>query len=82
MKESIEIKLKSKKQFELINITEKLIAYIGASKVKSGIAIIFNPHTTAAIRMTHDEPLLMQDIMKAMYRMVPKILAIATIYLK
>ena len=39
--------------------------------VKSGIVAVFCPHTTAAIRINHNEPLLMQDIMKTLYRLVP-----------
>src|SRR5207253_1825419 len=41
------------------------------ASVKSGIAVVYCPHTTAGIKINHNEPLLMQDIMKSLYRLVP-----------
>ena len=35
------------------------------------MAVVFCPHTTAAVRLNHFETLLMQDIMKTLYRLVP-----------
>ena len=65
------IKLQTKKQFELVDVTAQVRDCIRESGVQSGLAVIFNPHTTAAIRLNHNEPLLVQDIMKALYRIVP-----------
>src|SRR5688572_7966183 len=36
-----------------------------------GLVLVYNPHTTAAIRVNHNEPLLIQDIMQTLYRLVP-----------
>ena len=66
-----EIKVTSHKQFELVDITALVNETVAESKAQSGIALIYSPHTTAAIRITHNEPLLMQDIMKMLYRVVP-----------
>jgi secondary thiamine-phosphate synthase enzyme len=68
---SEKIKLSSKKQFELIDITEKVQNIISKIGLKNGIVNIFSPHTTAAVRLNHNEPLLMQDIMKMVYRAAP-----------
>jgi secondary thiamine-phosphate synthase enzyme len=65
------ITLETKKQFEIIDITEHVKKIVDESGVKNGIAVIFCPHTTAAVRLNHNEPLLMQDIMKMLYRLVP-----------
>jgi secondary thiamine-phosphate synthase enzyme len=65
------VTLVTKKQFELIDITTAVKEAITESSVKSGIAVVFNSHTTAAIRANHNEPLLIQDIMKTLYRIVP-----------
>ena len=65
------IELETKKQFEIIDLTEKVEAILKASKISAGIVNIYSMHTTAAIRVNHFEPLLLQDIMKLMYRMVP-----------
>lgn len=63
--------LETKRQFEIVDLTNHIQSAIIESKIKSGIAVIFCPHTTASIRLNHNEPLLIQDIMKTMYRLVP-----------
>ncbi len=65
------IELVTKKQFELIDITPAVKTAVADSGVASGLALVYNPHTTAAIRANHNEPLLVQDIMKTLYRLVP-----------
>ena len=65
------IQLETKKQFEIVDITDHVKKIVLDSGVKEGIAVIFCPHTTAGIRLNHNEPLLMQDIMKTLYRLVP-----------
>jgi secondary thiamine-phosphate synthase enzyme len=65
------ILLETKKQFEITEITSYVQTAVLESKVKSGIAVIFCPHTTAGIRLNHNEPLLLQDIMKTFYRLIP-----------
>ncbi len=65
------IQLETKKQFEIIDITAYAKQAVAESKVKSGLAVVVCPHTTASVRLNHNEPLLMQDIMKALYRLVP-----------
>ncbi len=54
-----------------MDITSHILKAVLESGVKSGAAIIFCPHTTAGIRVNHNEPLLVQDIMKTLYRLVP-----------
>lgn len=65
------LSLTTKKQFELIDVTPHVVAAIAESGVASGSVLVFNPHTTAAIRINHNEPLLIQDMMKMLYRLVP-----------
>ncbi len=65
------LKLKSEKQFELIDITDKVSTAIQSSGLDEGVVTIFAPHTTAAIRINQNEPLLRQDIMKMIYRLIP-----------
>jgi secondary thiamine-phosphate synthase enzyme len=65
------IRLTTKKQFELTDITTHVSQAIGESGVLDGIAVVFCPHTTAGIRLNHNESLLGQDIMKAIYRIIP-----------
>lgn len=65
------LKLQTQKQFELIDITAKVQSIVISSKIEKGFATVFAPHTTASIRINHNEPLLIQDLMKMVYRLVP-----------
>lgn len=65
------IQLETKKQFEIIDITHHVQAAVLESSIKQGIAVVVCPHTTASVRVNHNEPLLLQDMMKAVYRLVP-----------
>ena len=65
------IELETKKQFEIVDITDRVQAAISESGIINGIITVFSPHTTAAIRLNHNEPLLLQDIMKTLYRLAP-----------
>ncbi len=65
------ITLITKKQFEMVDITQQVRETVKAAHIQSGQVLIYNPHTTAAIRINHNESLLMQDMMKALYRLVP-----------
>jgi secondary thiamine-phosphate synthase enzyme len=68
---SKKITLETKKQFELADITTQVQTAVMESGIKEGIITVFCPHTTAAIKINHNEPLLMQDLMKSMYRLIP-----------
>ncbi len=66
-----QIELETKKQFEIVDITKQIKTAVFESQIKNGTITVFCPHTTASIKLNHNEPLLMQDIMKALYRLVP-----------
>jgi secondary thiamine-phosphate synthase enzyme len=65
------LQLETKRQFELVDITESVKKCVKDFGVKEGIITVFCPHTTAGIRINHNEPLLIQDIMKSLYKIVP-----------
>lgn len=65
------IALQTSKQFEAIDITEAVKQALSESGVKNGSALVFCNHTTASIRINHNEPLLLQDAMKMVYRLIP-----------
>lgn len=65
------LKLKSKKQFDVIDITAKVADAVSAAKINTGTVTVFCPHTTASVRLNHNEPLLMQDMMKILYEIAP-----------
>jgi secondary thiamine-phosphate synthase enzyme len=65
------LQLETKKQFEMLDITTYARTAVVEAAIKEGIMTVFCPHTTAAVRLNHNEPLLMQDIMKMLYRLAP-----------
>ena len=63
--------LETNKQFDAIDVTEHILEVISSSGIKNGSVLVFAPHTTAAIKINHNEPLLLQDLMKMLHRLVP-----------
>ena len=60
------ITVKSKAKYELIDITDKVADVISKSAAKSGVVIVFVPHTTAGIVCNEDETKLKDDILKVL----------------
>jgi len=57
---------------ELIDITDKIVTIIKKSKIQSGTAIIYIPHTTAAIIINENyDPSVTIDITKTLNRLIP-----------
>jgi|SRR5579872_1370335 len=65
------VELETKKQFEIVDISSEVRKFLEDTAIRNGQVTIFCPHTTASIRLNHFEPLLLQDIMKMMYRLAP-----------
>lgn len=66
-----QIALTTSKQFEMVDITKLVRDAVAESGIHDGQVLVYNPHTTSSIRLNHNEPLLLQDIMKALYHTVP-----------
>lgn len=65
------IDLESKNQIEFFDITEKIQEAVDASGVREGNVVIFAPHTTMGVTINHNEPMLIQDLMRVLYKIVP-----------
>ncbi len=65
------LQITTNKQFEMVDFTGNLQKTVLESGIQNGIAVVFCPHTTASVRLNHNEPLLMQDLMKTLYKLVP-----------
>lgn len=66
------LSVQTSQQFEIINITEQVVRTVTESGVKEGVITISVPHTTASIKLNHFEPLLLQDILRTVFRLVPQ----------
>jgi len=65
------IDLQSTTQIEFIDITEKVQDVVEASGIREGNVTIYAPHTTMSIVINHNEPMLLQDFMRVLYKLVP-----------
>jgi len=65
------IDFESKNQIEFFDLTEKVQKIIEDSGIREGNAVIFAPHTTMGVAINHNEPMLMQDFMRMLYKIAP-----------
>lgn len=57
---------------EIIDVTSKVREIVKRSKVKSGICVVYTPHTTAAVTVNeHADPAVATDIENALSKLVP-----------
>ncbi len=61
---STNISIKTKKLFEIIDITDKVLDFVKESKIKDGLINIQTMHTTAMLILNENEPLLLEDMKK------------------
>lgn len=65
------LKLDSKAQIEFIDITKEVQEVVDDSGVREGQVLVYSPHTTASVVVNHNEPMLVQDFMRMLYRLAP-----------
>ncbi len=65
------IALKSTTQIEFIDITSKVEESLAKTGIREGQVLVYSPHTTASVVINHNEPMLIQDFMRVLYRLVP-----------
>lgn len=65
------IAFETKTQIEFIDITDRVGEIVERSGVREGQVTIFVPHTTMGLAINHNEPLLLQDFMRVLYKVVP-----------
>jgi isopentenyl-diphosphate delta-isomerase len=57
---------------EFIDITDDVAAALDSSGVRDGLVNVYSAHTTAAIRINENEPLLLGDFQRFVRTMVPR----------
>jgi secondary thiamine-phosphate synthase enzyme len=68
-----EINIRTNSQTEMIDITDLVQAAISENKIKSGICVVFTPHTTAAITINENaDPDVPPDIINALEKTIPR----------
>ena len=66
------MRIDTKKAPEFIDITEKVCEFIQDSQVLNGFAVVYSKHTTAAIKINENEPLLLKDMEEFLERMASR----------
>jgi len=57
---------------EFIDITDRVTDFVQQSQVQNGFAVVYSKHTTAAITIQENEPLLLQDMTSMLERLSPR----------
>ena len=69
---SFYLKLNSKKAPEFIDITEWVRQCVSKSQVDNGFAVVYSKHTTAAVIINENAPLLLADMEKFLEKISPR----------
>ena len=57
---------------EFIDITDWVSQCVAQSKVSNGFAVVYSKHTTAAVKINENEPLLLQDMVSFLEKFSPR----------
>ena len=64
------LRLKTRGDTEVIDLTERVATVVKQSRVRNGIAVVYVQHTTAAVTTSEYESALVQDLKAAFERLV------------
>ncbi len=65
------LKLETHQPIQFLDITDRVEDVVRAAGLRDGSVTIFSRHTTAAIRIQEDEPLLLEDLRAFLERCAP-----------
>lgn len=69
---SYTLQLETHQAPEFIDITSWVCQCVAQSKVNNGFAVVYSKHTTAAVKINENEPLLLQDMANFLERISPR----------
>ena len=69
---SFSLSVKTKEAPEFIDITDWVSNCVADSKVNNGFAVVFSKHTTAAVKINENEPLLLEDMASFLEVVAPR----------
>lgn len=65
------IEFETTTQIEFVDITDRIHEIVEKSGIREGQVTVFSPHTTLGVSINHNEPLLLQDFMRILYKLAP-----------
>ena len=63
--------LETREPIQFLDITDEVAAIVASAGVRDGIVTIVSRHTTLAVRIQEDEPLLLEDLLSFLRRLAP-----------
>ena len=69
---SYKLLVQSTTEPEFIDITDEVQEHINQSDINNGLCVVFSRHTTAAITIQENEPLLIEDFCNMLEKASPK----------
>ncbi len=57
---------------QFVDITQDVAEFVHSTGIRNGCVVIFSKHTTAAIRINENEPLLLQDMERFLERLASR----------
>ena len=66
------LKVDTKDAPQLIDITDWVKGCVAESKVNNGLVLVYSRHTTAAVKINENEPLLIEDMAEFLERIAPR----------
>jgi secondary thiamine-phosphate synthase enzyme len=61
----------TREPIQFLDITDEVAQLVRAAGLRDGVATVFSRHTTAAVRIQEDEPLLLEDLREFLQRHAP-----------
>jgi secondary thiamine-phosphate synthase enzyme len=68
----ITLRVESSTAPEFVDITDRVLDLLHESRIRNGFAVVFSKHTTAAISIQENEPLLLNDMAGLLERLAPR----------
>ena len=69
---SFKLKVKTECAPQFIDITEWVANCVADSEISNGFAVVFSKHTTAAVKINENEPLLLEDMTEFLEKISPR----------
>ena len=66
------LNLETEKAPEFVDITERVQECVAEADIRYGFVVVYSRHTTAAIKINENEPLLLQDMEQFLERISPR----------
>ena len=66
------LQLQTERAPQFIDITDWVCECVANAKVSNGFAVVYSKHTTAAVRINENEPLLLEDMAKFLEELSPR----------